>query len=238
VGTAACSASDVKTIAGAGVRGRVDGNRWYLGHARFAAGGDDDDDGIWLGDGTRAMARFQLRETPRADAAATVAALHALGLRQHLCSGDAPAPVARLAAHVGISEASARQTPESKLAVVRDLQHHGRIVAMGGDGINDAPVLAGADVSIAVGAGAALAQRAADFVLTGDALLRIPEAIALARRTQRVIKQNLGWAIAYNLLAVPLAVAGLVTPWIAALGMAVSSLTVTANALRLTRTAP
>ena len=107
---------------------------------------------------------------------------------------------------------------------------------MVGDGLNDAPVLAGADVSIAVADGAALAQRAADFVTTGASLARIPAAVALARRTRRIIRQNLAWAIAYNVLALPLAAAGLVTPWIAALGMAVSSLTVTLNALRLART--
>jgi Cu2+-exporting ATPase len=235
--TATCRVAEVEAVAGAGVRGHVDGVAWRLGHARFAAGRDDDD-GIWLGDGSRAVARFQLQESPRADAAATVSALHAQGLTLQLCSGDARAPVAHLAAHVGISLASARQTSESKLAVVRQLQHHGRVVAMVGDGLNDAPVLAGADVSIAMGAGAPLAHRAADFVLTGTALMRIPQAIALAHRSQRIIAQNLGWAVAYNLLAVPLAIAGLVTPWMAALGMALSSLTVTANALRLTRPLP
>lgn len=229
--------SDVETIAGAGVRGCVDGTAWRLGHARFAAACDDDD-GIWLGDGTRAVARFQLHEAARADAIATVSSLHAMGLTLRLCSGDARAPVARLAAHVGITMASARQTPEAKLAVVRQLQQRGRVVAMVGDGLNDAPVLAGADVSIAMGSGAPLAHRAADFVLTGTALMRIPQAIALAHRSRRIIAQNLGWAVAYNLLAVPLALAGLVTPWMAALGMALSSLTVTANALRLTRPLP
>ena len=106
---------------------------------------------------------------------------------------------------------------------------------MVGDGLNDAPVLAGADVSIAVADGAALAQRAADLVMTGSALGRIAAAIALARRTRGIVRQNLAWAVAYNLLALPLAAAGLVTPWIAALGMAVSSLAVTLNALRLSR---
>ena len=106
---------------------------------------------------------------------------------------------------------------------------------MVGDGLNDAPVLAGADVSFALADGAALAQRAADLVITHPSLQRIPETIALARRTRRVIRQNLAWALGYNLLALPLAAAGFVTPWMAALGMALSSLTVTLNALRLTR---
>jgi Cu2+-exporting ATPase len=135
---------------------------------------------------------------------------------------------------VGIASSAARQSPEAKLAQVRALQARGRVVVMVGDGLNDAPVLAGADVSIAVSDGAALAQRAADLVMTGTSLARIPAAIALARRTRSVIHQNLAWALGYNVLALPLAAAGLVTPWIAALGMAASSLTVTLNALRLT----
>ena len=106
---------------------------------------------------------------------------------------------------------------------------------MVGDGLNDAPVLAGADVSIAVADGAALAQRAADLVLATPVLQRIPDAIALARDTRRIVRQNLSWAIGWNLVALPIAALGLVTPWLAALGMALSSLTVTLNALRLGR---
>jgi Cu2+-exporting ATPase len=226
-------ASDVRTVPGQGVRGTIDGIEWRLGQARFAM--DADDDGaLWLASAGEG-ARFDVREAPRADAAEALALLRAQGLSLHLCSGDGETAVARFADVLGLTDVHARQTPEDKLARVRNLQREGRIVAMVGDGLNDAPVLAGADVSIAVGDGAALAQRAADLVLATPALHRIPDAIALARRTRRIVRQNLAWAVGWNLVALPIAALGLVTPWIAALGMALSSLTVTLNALRLAR---
>ncbi|MGY1426466.1 heavy metal translocating P-type ATPase [Lysobacter sp. A289] len=227
-------ARDVQAVPGQGIEGVVDGERWLLGQAGFAAGAEDDGR-LWLGNGKRAAARFQLAESERTDARAAVSLLGNQGLAVHLSSGDAAEPVRGFAQRVGIDQAHARQAPEDKLAFVRELQQRGRVVAMVGDGLNDAPVLAGADVSLAIGEGAALAQRAADLVLTGHSLTRVPEAIAIARRTRRVIRQNISWALGYNILALPLAAAGMVTPWIAALGMAVSSLIVTANALRLTR---
>src|SRR5690606_4355918 len=202
-----------------GIEGVVDGQHWRLGQAGFAAGADDDG-WLWLGDGQRAVARFQLAESERADARDAVDSLRGLGLSIHLSSGDAAAAVERFAGQVGIDAAHARQSPEDKLAYARALQADGRVVAMVGDGLNDAPVLAGADVSLAIGEGAALAQRAADLVLTGSSLSRVPQAIAVARRTRRIIRQNIAWAIGYTLLALPLAAAGMVTPWIAALGMA------------------
>jgi Cu2+-exporting ATPase len=231
------TARHVATIPGCGIEGMVDGVHWRLGHAPFATGSQDDG-ALWLGDGQRAVARFIVTESPRADAPAAIAALRALGIELHLSSGDAVDAVARFAATLDLRNVGARRTPEAKLAGVRALQQTGRVVAMVGDGLNDAPVLAGADVSIAIGDGAAMAQRAADLVLAAPALLRVPEAIALARRTRRIVQQNLAWAIGYNLLALPLAAAGWVTPWVAALGMALSSLTVTLNALRLARAAP
>ena len=228
-------ATDVHATPGLGLEGRIDGATWRIGRADFATGRGDDG-GVWLGDGARAFARFEVHETCRPDAAAAVALLRAQGLGVELCSGDASDAVQRLATLLGIDDIRARQLPEQKLARVRELQAQGHVVAMVGDGLNDAPVLAGADVSLAMADGAALAQRAADLVITSPSLLRIPQAIALARRTQRIVRQNLAWALAYNLVALPLAATGRVTPWLAALGMALSSLLITLNALRLTRT--
>ncbi len=227
-------AHDVVEHPGAGIAGSYRGRQWRLGQASFAARGDDAGR-VWLGDGRTPVARFTLHEGERPDAHAAVAGLRAQGLDVHLSSGDGHEAVARCARNLGIAAAQARQTPEAKLAYVRALQQRGRSVLMVGDGLNDAPVLAGAEVSMAVADGAALAQRAADLVMTGPALDRIPAAIALARRTRTIVRQNLAWALAYNLMALPAAAAGLVTPWIAALAMAVSSLTVTLNALRLSR---
>ena len=230
-------ASGVRAVPGAGIEGVVDGVAWRLGHAGFACGGEDDGS-LWLGDGRRGAARFAVSESLRPEAAEAIAALRGLGLRLHLSSGDSHAAVARFGQALGIQDMHARQSPEHKLAFVRGLQDQGRRVAMVGDGLNDAPVLAGADVSLAVADGAALAQRAADLVATHPSLMRIPESVALARRTRRIIRQNLAWAIGYNVLALPLAAMGMVTPWLAALGMAASSLTVTLNALRLSSRKP
>ncbi|WP_430387711.1 heavy metal translocating P-type ATPase [Dyella sp. 20L07] len=227
-------ACDVQLHGGQGLSGRVDGLLWRLGHGPFAANRIDDGQ-LWLGDGTRAMARFLLQEHLRPDAKETMQALRKLGLRIHVASGDGEQAVRRLMQQLEVGEAHARQTSEDKLALVRGLQAQGRVVAMIGDGLNDAPVLAGADVSLAMGEGASLAQRAADMVLTAPSLLRIPAAVQLARRTQRIIRQNFAWAVGYNLLALPLAITGQVTPALAALGMALSSLIVTTNTLRLMR---
>ncbi|MFT4178405.1 MAG: heavy metal translocating P-type ATPase [Thermomonas sp.] len=228
-------ASEVIEHPGAGIEGIVDGRRWRIGRAGFAASTCIDDGSIWLGDGETAVARFCFDEAARPDVVAALDALRGLCIDTQLASGDGEAAVRRFADMLHISDARARMSPEGKLAHVHSLQAQGRKVAMVGDGINDGPVLAGADVSFAIGDGNALAARAADLVLASPALLRIPQSVALARRTQAIIRQNLGWALAYNLLALPAAALGMVTPWQAALGMALSSLLVTLNALRLAR---
>ncbi len=228
------AAERVRAYPGEGVAGEVDGRAWRLGRAGFAVRGEDDG-ALWLGDGTTGVARFTIADTVRPDAAQAIAALRALGLTPRILSGDGAATVASVAQAVGVAKFQARQSPEDKLAAVRALQADGHRVLMLGDGINDAPVLAGANVSMAMADGAPLAHRSADLVLTGSSLMRVPQAVALARRSQRIIRQNLGWALAYNLVALPFAAMGWVNPGLAALGMAASSLVVTANALRLGR---
>lgn len=228
------AAEQISVIPGQGLSGKIGGMEYRLGRAGFAAD-NDDDAAVWLGDGRRALARFVIADPLRADAVAALAELRQCGLSIQVLSGDAPSAVASLCGSLGIADFAARQTPEAKLARVNALQAAGRRVLMVGDGINDAPVLAGADVSVAMADGAPLAQRSADLVLTGQSLRRLPQALRLARRTRAIIGQNLGWAVAYNLLALPFAASGAVTPGIAALGMAASSLLVTGNALRLGR---
>ncbi len=226
-----------REVPGTGIEGTIGGRQWRIGRPGFAAG-NPDDGRIWLGDGRTGHASFQLLEDIRADAGEAIRQLRQLGVSVAICSGDSESAVREVADRLGIDELSARQTPEKKLARVRELQSQGRIVAMIGDGINDAPVLAGADVSLAMADGAAIAQRAADLVMTSPSLSRLPQAIELARRTRRIVRQNLSWAVAYNVLALPLAASGTLSPWLAAVGMAASSLLVTLNALRLARGSP
>jgi Cu2+-exporting ATPase len=166
-----------------------------------------------------------------------MAALRNSGLALEVLSGDSPARVAALASELGVQAWRARCLPAAKLEHVQKLRADGHRVVMVGDGVNDAAVLAGANVAIALADGAALAQASASVVLAGRDIARLPALVETARRARRVMRQNLGWAIAYNGLALPLAALGFVAPWLAALGMAVSSLVVTLNALRLARTA-
>jgi Cu2+-exporting ATPase len=227
------------------------GHAWRLGHAAFATGiegaggagqggaGGADDGAVWLGCDGMAVARFVLADRLRDDAGATLARLHALGLRLVLASGDGHEAVAHAAGQLGLGagDVHARLDPDGKLALVRGLQARGRRVVAVGDGINDAPVLAGADVSVALGAGSALAQRSAGLLLLGARLGPLADAIVLARATRAVLRQNLAWAVGYNLVAIAVAASGLVHPGWAALGMAGSSLGVTLNALRVGRRA-
>jgi Cu2+-exporting ATPase len=176
-----------------------------------------------------------LDDVVRHDAQEMIRALAEDGVKVSLLSGDRPQRARHTAAELGITEYRGGATPADKLAYVRELQAKGAIVAMVGDGVNDAPVLAQAQVSIAPGGGTPLAQVSADIILMGDRLAAVSETVRASRHALRVIRQNLGWAMAYNAVALPLAIAGLVTPLVAAIGMSSSSLVVVLNALRLAR---
>jgi Cu2+-exporting ATPase len=231
------AALGVRAVVGQGIEGDITGVRRRIGTRAFAAALAGDDDGVWLGDGRQPIARFDCADAVRPGAAATIAALTGDGLSLELLSGDAAPRVAALAGELGIPQAQARCTPAAKLAHIENLRAARRCVAMVGDGVNDAAVLAGADVAIALADGAALAQASAGVVLAGRDLGRLPMLLDISRRARRVTRQNLAWAIGYNALALPLAALGYVPPWLASLGMAASSLVVTLNALRLARPA-
>ena len=173
----------------------------------------------------------------RPEAARTLGKLRAMGLKLALVSGDNSAAVDRVADALNISAAHSGCSPDDKLAIIREAQSSGDTVVMVGDGINDAPVLAGADTSIAPVHGALLAQTSADVVMLGESIAPVATGILLARRTMRIVRQNLAWAVVYNAVALPLAALGYVRPWAAAIGMSLSSLLVLGNSLRLTRTA-
>ncbi len=242
---------------GAGVQASLGGHVYRLGAADFAWAGDEAfslagvsakpgvDVVSVLADEIGPIAVLRLGETLREDAYEAVHALRSQGVDVVVLSGDRDATVRAVAAKIGIEDARGGQTPETKLAVITGWQRAEsgmkntggmppRIV-MVGDGINDGPALSRADVSIAMGSGAPLSQSDADLVLLSNRLSDVPFAIALAQRTQRVIKQNLLWAAGYNAVCVPLALIGWLPPWLAGLGMAASSLLVILNALRLAR---
>jgi Cu2+-exporting ATPase len=190
---------------------------------------------VYLADTHGWLATFELREDLRADAVASVAALLHAGIRVQMLSGDSTDSVARVARVAGIALATGGCSPQDKLSALRLLQAQGHRVAMVGDGLNDGPVLAGANVSFAFGQSVPLAQAQADFVVMGSDLMAVAQAIRVARRTMKVVRQNLWWALCYNMACVPLAVAGWLPAWAAGLGMASSSLLVVLNALRLAR---
>lgn len=190
---------------------------------------------VYLGTEQGWLAVIELSDQLRPEAKQVVAELHRMGVNVTLLSGDAPAVVDTVAAELAITNARGAQLPDDKLAYLQSLQESGHVVAMVGDGVNDAPVLAGAQVSMAMGSGSQLAQASADMVLLSENLSQLPLAIQTARRMQKIIRQNFAWAIGYNLLAIPLAASGMIPPWVAAIGMSVSSLIVVLNALRLKR---
>ena len=231
--------SELSEQPGAGIRGTdARGRRWRLGRPDWAANqpaAAPHDATVWLAVDGRAMARFDFDEQVREDARAAIAALHAQGVTIHLLSGDATDRARRLGERLGLDSAQGDLAPEDKLAAVRAAQARGELVAMIGDGVNDAPVLAQADVAIAMGEGALVARSQADGVLVSNRLADLVRARTRARHALRVVRQNLAWAAVYNACCIPLALSGHLPPWAAGLGMACSSLFVVTNSLRLAR---
>jgi len=236
------SCSEVTTVTGSGLSGRVQGVDYRLGRADWALSlvpgssvpiFDEADCSVLLVGERGPVAWFGLRDELRPGAAELIESLRCSGVRAHLLTGDPSPGATRVAHRLGIEEACGGARPEEKLAYVQELQARGAVVAMVGDGVNDAPVLAAAQVSIAMGGGSDLTRARADSVLLEDDLDVITRALRWSRKTRRVIRQNLAWALLYNLTILPLAGMGWVAPYAAAIGMSLSSLLVVGNALRL-----
>lgn len=235
-------AERARFVVGQGVEGRIDGRDYRLGSAAFVAGiagggaraaAPAGTTSVWLGTADGWLARFDLADGVRPEALEVVRRFRASGKTVVLLSGDEQGAAQAVAAQLGIPCAIGGKLPAEKLDYVRRLQGDGAVVAMIGDGINDAAVLRGADVSFAMGRGAELAQLHADAVLLGDELGPLADAAETARRTLSIVRQNLAWATLYNVAAIPAAAVGLLDPWMAGIGMAASSALVVLNALRL-----
>ncbi len=242
------AATGIIARSGLGIEGIVEGERYRIGVAGYVnelqdISGDARGahtfgfpEGVVLGDAQGLLAHFTFVDHIREHAAESVQQLKRLGLEVELLSGDQPETVRAVAQELGIEHYRSRCRPQDKLERIKQLQGQGAVVAMIGDGVNDAPVLAGAEVSLAMGSGTQLAHASADMVLLSEQLPHLVEAVRASRRTLRVIRQNLAWALVYNVVAVPLAAVGWIAPWMAAIGMSSSSLVVVLNALRLRST--
>jgi Cu2+-exporting ATPase len=238
-------ATDITVMPGRGVEATIGGHRYRIGESRFvnelsgaatdSQPGDGDLTEVFLGDPAGFLACFSIGDQLRSDAVTAIAALRDLGFRLIIASGDRESVVRSIAGQLGIDDWHAGMSPAQKLELIHTLRKQGETVVMVGDGINDAPVLAAADASVALDAGTALARASADAVSLGKTLGALVTAAKIALDTRRVIRQNITWAIVYNITAVPLAVGGFLAPWMAAIGMSVSSFVVVLNALRLHR---
>jgi Cu+-exporting ATPase len=257
-GTYCFEVAQAKVVPGRGVSAVIDGAEHVFGQARWmqtlgvemsplrARAEALEADGhtvSWLarrddaahGGGLRLLALLAFADPPRAQSAEAVRALHAAGIGTLLLTGDNAGAAARVAREVGITEIRAQVMPRDKAAVVTELRSRGRRVAMVGDGINDAPALAAADLGVALGSGTDIAMHAAGVTLMRPDPRLVAEAIALSRATVRKIRQNLFWAFAYNVIGIPLAAAGLLSPVLAGAAMAFSSVSVVSNSLLLRR---
>lgn len=234
--------TDVKNYPGRGMTGMVAGHHLAVGNQRLFAErdiaapvefGETADLKVLVAVDGQLAGVIHLSDTLRPDAKEALDEIVSLGLKPIILSGDHASRVARMAQDLGVAHAEGGLLPAEKLARVERLQSEGAVVLMVGDGINDAPVLAQAQVSMAMGGGTVIARHSADIVLINDQLRQIPFAIKYSRRVMANIKENLGWSVVYNAIAIPLAAAGFVQPWAAAIGMSLSSILVVGNALRL-----
>lgn len=243
-GISAGAAEAAAAWVGSGIEARLNGHWYRIGAPAFVADltaarsdGDPaemrDADEVWLGDESGLLAVMRFGDELRSEAPEALAELARLGLKLHLVTGDGATQATRLARQLGIDRVSARALPQDKVDYVSALQQQGAVVAVVGDGVNDAPVLARADLSIAMGDGTRLAQLQADAILGSGNLADLAWSVAQARKTRLIVRENLVWAFLYNLVVIPLAFGGAITPWAAALGMSASSLLVILNALRL-----
>lgn len=237
-------AEAIRNHLGEGLEGQLDGREYRIGKPAFAAAltgqaapAAPGDNGLWLllCDRQQALGWFRLDDQIRPEAPAALQALRKLGLSCVMLTGDASAAAAKVAARLEIDEIHKGVGPEQKLAYLNQLAAQGAQVIMVGDGINDIPALAGARTSVAMAGATDLAKTNADAVLIANDLNRLAEAVRLARKTRTIIRENLAWALIYNLIALPLAATGFIAPWMAAIGMSASSLVVVGNALRLSR---
>ncbi|WP_421169380.1 heavy metal translocating P-type ATPase [Aeromonas dhakensis] len=232
--------SKVTPVIGHGIEGVIEGRHYRLGSARWLGISDAHEaqaDGlvIYLANEDRALARFLLTDTLRPDAKALIQSFKAAGLKTTILTGDSSAQADEVARELGVDELVKGVTPDGKLAYLKEHEARGDISIMVGDGINDAPVLAGAHASFAMAGGTDLAKNSADAILLADDLSRLLDARALALRTRKIIKENFAWSIGYNLLVLPLAASGWLPPYVAAAGMSLSSLIVVTNSMRLNR---
>jgi Cu2+-exporting ATPase len=226
-------AESPREIPGRGVSGIVDGRAARLGTAEFAGAPNGASAGLWLAVEGRPPVAFMFEDVVRPGAVEAIKQLHRLGLEVEILSGDAEERVARAAASCGVSRWQARATPQSKAAHLSRLEEAGRKVLMVGDGLNDAAALANAHASLAPGGAVDVSRLAADCVYSGDDLQVIVRIIEIARAARSRMRENFGFAMIYNALAVPVALAGWATPLVAAVAMSSSSAIVTLNALRL-----
>ncbi|MDY0206415.1 MAG: heavy metal translocating P-type ATPase [Pseudomonas sp.] len=242
-GRTTTTAQDVQSAPGLGLEGWVNGQQLRIGRPDYVSALGDyptpempNQAGQWLllGDSQHALAWFALDDKLREDAPALLETCRARGWQVLLLSGDSSPMVQQIAEQLQITDARGSLTPDDKLQVLKELHSQGRHVLMLGDGVNDVPVLAAADISIAMGSASDLAKTTADAILLSNSLSSLVSALAVAKKTRRVIIENLAWATLYNGLVIPFAAVGWVTPGWAAFGMSISSLLVVLNALRLT----